>query len=212
MYLPQHHRLDDVEAQRALVHARPFGLLVTNGAGGLMANPAPFLFAQDIGANGVLRAHLARANPQCRELDGAREALVVFQDVDGYVTPSWYPTKRETGKVVPTWNYAAVHVYGVARAIEDRDWLRRLVEDLTDVHEHERKTPWAVSDAPDRYIDQMLHAIVGVEIEITRIEGKAKLSQNRTAEDRAGVVAGLRAETDETSHRMADMVERASRT
>jgi transcriptional regulator len=211
MYLPQLHRMDDRHDQRALIRARPFGLLVTNGAAGLIANPAPFLLVDGEGERGVLRAHLARANPQWRELDGAREALVVFQDVDAYITPSWYPTKRETGKVVPTWNYSAVHVYGVARAIEDRDWLRRLVGDLTDMHEAGRNAPWAVSDAPDDYVDQMLRAIVGVEIVISRIEGKAKVSQNRNEADRTGVVTGLRAQQDEVSQRMADMVEQATR-
>jgi transcriptional regulator len=209
MYLPEHFRVDDVAAQRALIRARPFGLIVTNGPGGLMANPAPFLLDETIGAQGVLRAHLARANPQWREADGSRETLVVFQDVDAYVTPSWYATKRETGKVVPTWNFSAVHVYGRLRAIEDRDWLRRLVGDLTDIHEAARKEPWKVTDAPDAYIDVMLRGIVGIELEITRIEAKAKLSQNRDDADRAGVVAGLRAEADESARKMAGQVEQA---
>ena len=211
MYLPPHHRLDDRAAQHALIRARPFGLLVTSGPGGLMANPAPFLLDETAGAHGVLRAHLARANPQWREADGAREALVVFQDVDAYVTPSWYPSKRETGKVVPTWNYSAVHVAGKLRAIEDRDWLLTLVTDLTNVHEAGRKAPWAVTDAPADYIDMMLRAIVGIEIEISRIEGKAKVSQNRTDADRAGVVSGLRAEQSEAAHRVADQVEQAKK-
>ncbi|MDE2365177.1 MAG: FMN-binding negative transcriptional regulator [Hyphomicrobiales bacterium] len=209
MYLPPHHRMDDAADQRALIAARPFGLLVTSGPGGLIANPAPFLLDEKTGPHGVLRAHLARANPQWREADGVREALVVFQDVDAYITPSWYETKRETGKVVPTWNYSAVHVYGKLRAIEDRDWLRKLVGDLTDAREAERKAPWKVSDAPDDYIDAMLRGIVGVEIEIARIEGKAKVSQNRTDADRKGVVAGLRAEGGVAALRMAHQVEQA---
>jgi transcriptional regulator len=211
MYLPEHFRTEDVASQRALIRARPFGLLVTNGPGGLMANPAPFLLDEHAGANGVLRAHLARANPQWREADGLREALVVFQDVDAYVTPSWYATKRETGKVVPTWNFSAVHVYGKLRAIEDRDWLRKLVTDLTDAHEAGRADPWKVTDAPADYVDVMLRGVVGIEIEIARIEGKAKLSQNRDDRDRAGVVAGLRAETSEAAREMAGQVERAKK-
>ncbi len=209
MYLPDHFRMDDAAAQRALIRARPFGILVTNGPGGLMANPAPFLLDENAGANGVLRAHLARANPQWREADGLREALVVFQDVDAYVTPSWYATKRDTGKVVPTWNFSAVHVTGKLRAVNDRDWLRKLVTDLTDAHESSRETPWKVTDAPDDYIDVMLRGIVGIEIEISRIEGKAKLSQNRDDRDRAGVVAGLRSEKSEAAREMATQVERA---
>ena len=209
MYLPAHHRMDDPAAERALIRVRPFGLLVTNGPGGLMANPAPFLLDETTGPHGTLRAHLARANPQWREADGSREALVVFQDVDAYITPSWYETKRETGKVVPTWNYSAVHVYGKLRAIEDRDWLRKLVGDLTDTHESAREQPWKVSDAPDDYIDVMLRGIVGIEIEIARIEGKAKVSQNRSDADREGVVAGLRAQGDDAALLMAEQVEQA---
>ena len=211
MYVPLHFQMSDRAEQFALIRARPFGLLVTNGPGGLMANPAPFLLDEKAGEHGVLRAHLARPNPQWREADGSREALVVFQDVDAYVTPDWYATKRETGKVVPTWNYSAVHVYGRLRAIEDRDWLRRLVGDLTDVHEAGRATPWKVEDAPADYLDVMLRGIVGIEIEIARIEGKAKLSQNRDAADRAGVVAGLREQGGEAAQRMAAQVEGASK-
>ncbi|HMN70924.1 MAG TPA: FMN-binding negative transcriptional regulator [Rhodoblastus sp.] len=208
MYLPPHFRTEDRAEQFALIRARPFGLLVTNGPSGLMANPAPFLLDEDAG---VLRAHLARPNPQWREADGSREALVVFQDVDAYVTPGWYATKRETGRVVPTWNYSAVHVYGALRAIDDRAWLRKLVGDLTDAHEASLRAPWKVEDAPSDYIDVMLRGIVGIEVQIARIEGKAKLSQNRSAADRAGVVDGLRATGGEAALRMAAQVEGATK-
>ncbi|MFV0280911.1 MAG: FMN-binding negative transcriptional regulator [Rhodoblastus sp.] len=230
MYLTPQFLLEDRAQQFALIRARPFGLLVTNGPGGLMANPAPFVLDTPTGgldaqaggldmpraldmpcALGRLRAHLARANPQWREADGVREALVVFQDVDAYVSPDWYPSKHATGKAVPTWNYSAVHVYGVLRAIQDRDWLRKMVDDLTGIHEAGRARPWKVDDAPADYLDAMLRGIVGVEIEITRIEGKAKLSQNRSAEDRAGVIAGLRAEGGEAAHKMAGQVEAANK-
>lgn len=203
MYVPSHFSIEDRAAQLALIRARPFGLLVTNGPGGLMANPAPFLLDENAG---LLRAHLARPNPQWREADGAREALVVFQDVDAYVTPDWYATKRETGKAVPTWNYSAVHVYGRLRAIDDRDWLRGFVNELTDAHETGRATPWKVDDAPADYLEVMLRGIVGIELEITRIEGKAKLSQNRTDADRAGVIEGLRKEGGEAGQRMAAQI------
>lgn len=207
MYQPAHHRQDDFAAQAALIRARPLGLLITRGAGGLNANPIPFLLADNDGPPRLV-AHMARANPQWRE-EG--EALVVFTDADAYVTPSWYATKKETGKVVPTWNYATVHVHGTLRAIDDRDWLRAQVEALTKTHEAGRADPWAVSDAPDDYVEQMLRAIVGVEIAISRIEGKWKVSQNRPAEDRAGVVVGLAAQGDETSRAMARMVDEAAR-
>lgn len=206
MFVPPYFRMDDRAAQTALIRARPFGLLVTNGPGGLMANPAPFLLDENAGEHGALRAHLARPNPQWREADGSREALVVFQDVDAYVTPDWYATKRESGKAVPTWNYSAVHVYGKLRALDDRDWLRKLVGDLTDAHESGRATPWKVEDAPADYLEAMLRGIVGIEIEITRIEGKSKLSQNRAEADRAGVIAGLRAEGGEAGARMAAQI------
>lgn len=208
MYIPPHFEMNDRAAQCALIRARPFGLLVTNGPGGLMANPIPFHLDEDAG---VLRAHLARANPQWREADGSREALVVFQDVDAYVTPGWYATKRETGKVVPTWNYSAVHVYGALSAIQDRDWLRSLVGDLTDHHEAPRSAPWKVEDAPSDYIDVMLRGIVGIEVRIARIEGKAKLSQNRSAQDVEGVVSGLRAHGGAADLRMAAQVEGATK-
>lgn len=208
MFVPPYFKMEDRAAQVGLIRARPFGLLVTNGPGGLMANPAPFLLDED---TGVLRAHLARPNPQWREADGSSEALVVFQDVDAYVTPDWYATKRETGKVVPTWNYSAVHVYGRLRAIEDRGWLRKLVDDLTDTHEAGRAEPWKVEDAPADYLEIMLRGIVGIEIEIARIEGKAKLSQNRSEADRAGVVAGLQADGGDAARRMAAQVEGAGK-
>jgi transcriptional regulator len=211
MYLPAAHREDDLDRQHALIRARPLGLLITNGPGGLMANAAPFVLRAGTSGFGALALHLARANPQWRELEAAPEALCVFQDADAYITPSWYPTKHETGKAVPTWNYVAVHAHGRARVVHDRDWLRTLVTELTDIHEAGRATPWKVADAPDDYIDAMLGAIAGVEIEITRIEGKWKVSQNRPAVDRSGVVAGLRAEGGDSKTRVADLVEAASR-
>ena len=209
MYLPPLHREDDRGRQFALIRERPLGVLVTSGPGGLIANPIPFLLDETRGENGTLIAHMARANDQWREADGEREALVVFQDVGAYITPSWYATKQETGKVVPTWNYATVHVWGPFRAIEDAAWLHDQIAQLTRRHETPRAKPWAVSDALERYIDMQVRAIVGIEIPITRIEGKWKVSQNRTDADRAGVVAGLREDGDESALRVADMVARA---
>ena len=206
MYQPVHHRETDPARLHALIRARPLGLLVTHGPAGLIANPIPFLLDPERGDNGTLVAHMARANPQWQEADNAREALVVFQDVDSYITPAWYETKRETGKVVPTWNYAAVHAYGPMRAIEDPAWLRDQVTRLTGRHEASRETPWAVTDAPENFIAMQLRAIVGIEIPIARMEGKWKVSQNRSEADRAGVVEGLREAGDDASRRMADLV------
>lgn len=216
MYQPPHFREDDLAVQHGLIRARPLGTLVTVGAdGALSANPVPFLLdpPTDAAPFGTLRAHLARANPQWRDLlDGTtREALAVFQDVDGYVTPSWYAAKREHGRVVPTWNYAAVHAWGRPRAVEDRAWLARQVADLTALHESGRVEPWAVTDAPPVFVEGQLKGIVGVEIPIARIEGKWKVSQNRPEPDRAGVVAGLEAEGGEATRAMARMVEERGR-
>ena len=211
VYQPAYHREDDLTKQHALILACPLGLLITNGHGGLTANPVPFRLHPSLSKLGTLRAHLARANPQWRDAESLREVLVVFQDTDAYITPSWYETKRESGKVVPTWNYATVHAYGAVRVIEDREWLRQLVDDLTSTHEAGRVAPWAVADAPAEYIDQMMLAIVGIEINISRIEGKWKVSQNRSAEDQAGIVAGLLATGDERSLRMANLIDAATK-
>ena len=141
---------------------------------------------------GTLRLHIARANPQWHELEAVEECLVVFQGPQDYVTPSWYATKRETGKVVPTWNYATVHAWGRPRIMNDDAWLRRQIEDLTGSRESRRTEPWQVGDAPENFIAAQMRGIVGVEISILRIEGKWKMSQNRPEADRAGVVAGFR--------------------
>ncbi len=207
MYQPVHFREDRLEVQHELIRNRPLGLLVTAGPGGLMANPVPFLVDVE-GRFGTLRAHVARANPQWRELDGLAECLVVFQGPQDYVTPSWYATKRETGKVVPTWNYATVHAWGRPRAIEDATWLRRQIGDLTASMEGRRTAPWAVEDAPADFVAMQIRAIVGIEIPIARIEGKWKMSQNRTPADRQGVVAGYREDGDEV---MAMLVEARNR-
>ncbi len=209
MYQPPHFREDRLDVQHALIRAHPFGALVSIGPDGLTANHYPFTVDAVAGPLGTLRAHMSKANTQWKSLDGAGEVLAIFQGDEGYITPSWYETKRETGKAVPTWNYALVHVYGRARAIQDRDWLARHVSELTDLHEAGREEPWAVSDAPSDFVDGLLKGIVGVEIEITRIEGKWKMSQNRPAADRAGVVEGLAAQGDERSRALAGLVEAA---
>jgi transcriptional regulator len=203
MYRPSHFREDRPEVLHALIRAHPFAQLVTAGEQGLMANPLPLLIDPDASPHGTLRGHLARANDQVAALSAGGQALVIFQGPQAYVSPSWYPSKAEHGKVVPTWNYVAVHAWGTARVIDDADWLRRLVEDLTVSREQHRATPWAVGDAPEDFIDTMVKAIVGIEIPVDRIEGKWKVSQNRSEPDRRGVAEGLRADGDSA---MADLV------
>jgi transcriptional regulator len=192
MYQPPHFREDRLEVQHALIRAQPLGLLVTAGPGGLQANHIPFLVDTDGSPHGTLRAHLARGNPQWRELAAVEECLVAFQGPQTYISPSLYPTKHEHGKAVPTWNYITVHAWGRPQVIDDVSWLRRQVDDLTSHQEGSRPAPWTVSDAPESYVAAQLKGIVGIEIPIARIEGKWKVSQNRPTVDRAGVVAGLR--------------------
>ena len=194
MYQPAHFREDRIEVQHALIRAHSLGLLITAGPGGLQANYVPFLVDSKGPERGTLRAHLARANPQLAELAAVAECLVVFQGPQTYISPSLYPTKREHGKVVPTWNYITVHAWGRPQVIDDAAWLRRQVDDLTSHKEGARAAPWQVCDAPEPFVAAQLKGIVGLEIPIARIEGKWKVSQNRPAADQAGVVAGLRAD------------------
>jgi transcriptional regulator len=193
MYQPPHYREDRIEVQHALIRAHPLGLLISAGPGGLVANLIPFLVDADGSDHGTLRCHMSRANEHWRELTSVAECLVVFQGPQAYVTPSWYATKRETGKVVPTWNYATVHVRGSIAFIDDAGWLRQFVTSLTDLHEGGRSERWHVSDAPADYIEGMLRAIVGFEITVTDVLAKFKGSQNRPAADRAAVAEALRA-------------------
>lgn len=190
MYQPPHHREDRLDVQHALIERHPFGLLISTGPDGLLANGLPFLLRREAGALGTLAAHMARANEQWRTLDG-QSVLVVFQGPQTYITPAFYETKRETGKVVPTWNYAMVQARGLARVHADPAWLDGQIGALTDRHEEKRPRPWAVEDAPRPYIESQMRGIVGVEIEIAAIEGKWKVSQNRPEADRRGVAEGL---------------------
>jgi len=196
MYQPPHFKETRQDVLHGLIRAHPLGLLISNGADGPVANALPFLLDADVGPNGRLRAHLAKANPQWRLLadNPASPVLVVFQGADAYVTPSWYETKRETGKVVPTWNYAIVQVRGTVSIVEDDDWIARQITELTAFQEGGRKLPWAVSDAPASYIQSQIKGIVGLEMAITAIDGKWKVSQNRPVADRAGVAEGLESE------------------
>lgn len=190
MYQPEQHRENRVEVQHDLIAAHPFGLLISHDSTGLLANGLPFLLLRDATPFGRLQAHIARANPQWRELDGV-EVLVVFQGPLTYVSPAFYETKRETGKVVPTWNYAMVQARGKARVLADPEWLDTQIAALTNRHEALRAEPWEVSDAPRPYIEAQLRGIVGIEIDIDSLEGKWKVSQNRPEADRIGVAQGL---------------------
>ncbi len=213
MYVPAHFEETDIAVLHALMRAHPLGTWVTQDrgepAGELLINHIPFVLDDSAGGFGLLRGHVARANPVWRSL-AERPSVVVFQGPQAYITPSWYAAKREHGKVVPTWNYAVVHAHGVPRAIEDRDWLLDLVSKLTDTHESHEAVPWKVTDAPPEYVDAMLRAIVGIEIPITRLEGKWKASQNRPAADREGTVEGLHSRGDDASLTMAALVGRAA--
>jgi transcriptional regulator len=208
MYIPASFRVSRVERLHRLIEKHPLGLLVTHGDEGLEASPIPFLLYADEGDHGVLRAHFARANRHWQQLVGRAECLVVFQGPDGYVTPSWYPSKSDTHKVVPTWNYATVQVWGCPSVTEDAAWLRRQLDDLTTFHEKGRPQPWSVDDAPGEYIAGQMKAIIGIEIPIGRIEGKWKMSQNKDVADREGVMTGMRSDTDpHRNTRVADLME-----
>jgi transcriptional regulator len=205
LYEPLFHRNENLPELHALIRARVFGLLISNGAGGIVANSVPFVLDPTASSLGALKLHVARANPQWRDLQEQPDALVVFQGCDHYITPSWYATKRDTGKVVPTWNYTMVQARGRAKVMDDA-WLAQQIEELTRALESRREQPWAVGDAPADFIAMQRRAIVGIEIEIVDIRGKWKASQNRSAADRAGVVAGLEALGDAEAQAMAQIV------
>lgn len=192
MYLPPAFREDDLAALHAMIRSVRLANLVTATAEGMAATPLPLFLVADEGPHGTLYGHVARANPHW-QLRSTGDALALFQGPDAYVTPSWYASKREHGKVVPTWNYLAVHAYGPAEFFDDADRLLAVVTRLTELHEGGRDEPWSVADAPESFIRTQLRAIVGLRLPIARLEGKRKMSQNRSPADRAGVAAGLAA-------------------
>ena len=206
MYTPRAFALDDLpEIQQLIQHTR-LAQLVTVGENGLQASHLPLLLNPDEGPNGTLYGHLAKANPQWRELQNGSEALVIFAGAEAYISPAFYPAKAEHGKVVPTWNYIAVHAYGTPEVFSDAERLLKVVTALTDRHESGRAQPWRVSDAPADYIDGMLKAIVGFALPIERLVGKRKLSQNRSAADMAGVRDGLAASADVRDQTLARFI------
>jgi transcriptional regulator len=209
MYIPASFREDDLTALHAYLDAHPLAALVTaaQGPASLFATHLPLLLDRSAGPFGTLRGHLARANPHARHLaTGAVPALVLFSGPDAYITPNWYPLKAEHGRVVPTWNYVAVHASGTAVLRADPEFLRAHLEALTARHEATRSMGWKVSDAPEDFIAQQARAIVGLEIQIDRLEGKWKMSQNRSAADIDGVIAGLGASGSPADRVVADIV------
>jgi len=210
MYMPKHHEETRLGVLHALIRSHPLGAWVVPGRGELIANHIPFLLDTTRGEYGTLVGHVARANPIWQIDDGPVPSVVIFQGAESYITPSWYPSKQEHGKAVPTWNYAVVHVHGQPSFIEDREWLYAHVGRLTGEHEARQADPWHVEDAPADFTEALLRAIVGVEIRIQRIEGKWKTSQNRPARDRQGVVDGLLGKGDAHAAAMAELVQQAS--
>ena len=190
MYLPAHFEQPDRAIIRQLMKEAPMATLVTTAAGALEANHLPMLL-DDCEEPLVLRFHVARANPVWREAGGAGDVLAIFQGPDTYISPSWYATKAEHGKVVPTWNYAVVHAYGTLAVFDDKEWLRAFLSRLTATHEARFQNPWQVADAPADYVDKMMGAIVGMEIAVTRLVAKWKIGQNQPAANRATLLAGL---------------------
>ena len=189
MYCPEAFAENRPEVLSAFIRTNPLGLLVSVGEEGPTANSVPF----ELGEDGKLRAHLARANPQLGEIDNGSPLLVIFQGEQSYITPSWYATKQQTGKVVPTWNYLMVQVRGTAQTVQNPDWLRSQIEALTHQMEHDRAEPWAVSDAPEKFIAAQLRGIVGIEISVSHMTGKWKAGQNKVEADREGVASALSA-------------------
>jgi len=211
MYLPKDFKEERVPEMHEAMRQARLGTLITLGTGGMEASHVPMLVDPEPAPFGTLKGHIARANPQWRRATAGAQALAIFLGPDAYITPAWYETKRQSGKVVPTWNYVAVHAYGPLEFYEDADRLLALVTKLTATHEAGRDQPWAVSDAPKDYVDGMLRAIVGFELPIARLEGKWKMSQNRPAADRAGTIAGLTAEGGEKEVAVAEIVAKRSR-
>jgi transcriptional regulator len=206
VYVPTHFREDRVPVLHEMIRRISVGTLVTLGEDGLTASHLPFLIDVEPAPFGTLSGHLARGNPQWRAAKPEIEALAIFTGPTAYISPSWYPSKQQTGKVVPTWNYVAIHAYGSVRFFDDADSLRRIVTRLTETHERGRAKSWQVTDAPADFVTAMLKGIVGLEFVVTRLEGKWKMSQNRPAEDRAGVVEGLAREGNPGAAAVAELV------
>lgn len=207
MYLPEQFRENDIAVLHELIRGYPLATVVTLSSGGLNANHIPLYLSDEPAPFGTLQGHVARANPMLCDIGVNSEVLTIFQGPESYISPSWYATKKEHGRVVPTWNYAVVHVYGSLKVIDDAVWLRKQLEALTAHNEAVFSSPWAVSDAPYEFTEKLFGAIVGVEMNITKIIGKWKVSQNQPQQNQASVVAGLRASGSSDALQMAALVE-----
>ena len=193
MYIPAHFAIAQPEELNRIIQAYPLGILVTQAEGGFDANHIPFEFDPGRGEFGTLTAHVARANPVWRQCAGGADAMVVFRGAEGYISPNWYPSKHETHRLVPTWNYEVVHAHGRLTVLDDEKFVRGVVARLTRRHEADEPKPWKMGDSAPEFIDTMLQSIVGIEIAVTKLEGKAKLSQNREPRDKQGAIDALSA-------------------
>jgi len=196
LYIPTFNEENETSILHAFIEAHPLGAWVTVSEGEITANHIPFVLHENKGEFGTLAGHVSRANPIWQNLSKELTSAILFQGDHAYISPSWYPSKQEHGKAVPTWNYTAVHAYGNPKIIEDSEWLRAHLSEMTAIHEAEQKQPWKISDAPDEFIERLLGAIVGIEIPINRLKGKMKLGQNRPVCDQLGMVTELISKTD----------------
>lgn len=208
MHIQSHFAETRSEHLRRLIAAHPLATFVAAVDGEVVINHMPMLLTASAAGQDILCSHVPRANPIWRSLDGACAAVAVFHGPQAYITPSWYPSKHEHGKVVPTWNYAVVHALGHPQAVDDRDWLLRHLNELTDSQESRQPVPWRVADAPPDFVDRMLEKVVGIEMPVEALRGKWKLSQNRSVSDRRGVVEGLQLQGDDASMAMQALVAR----
>ncbi|MBI4724558.1 MAG: FMN-binding negative transcriptional regulator [Rhodomicrobium sp.] len=208
MYQPPLFLEERIEIIHELMRAHPFATLVSLQSGNLSADHLPLVLHPELSDKGTVRGHIAKGNPLWKFSAGSMEILAIFQGPQAYVTPSWYVSKKEHGKVVPTWNYAVVHAFGELQFVEDQDWLLDHLNVLTRQHESHRPVPWEVGDAPHDFLARLLEGIVGIEFVINRLEGKWKVSQNRDEQDRLGVQRGLRLEQDEDATAISHLIDR----
>lgn len=207
MYLPSHFKITDPDALRDFIQAHPLATLVVSDAEGLSADHIPLLITGNEASGWNLAGHVARANPIWKKAEAGIDCLAIFHGAQNYISPNWYATKQEHGKVVPTWNYEVVHVQGRLRVMDDVMWLREFLQQLTETHESDQPHPWQVEDAPEEYLQRMLQAVVGIEIEIITLTGKAKMSQNQSKVNRDSLVEALRQTGNPVSAEMADKIE-----
>ncbi|CAM3537323.1 FMN-binding negative transcriptional regulator [Polaromonas hydrogenivorans] len=207
MYIPKPFEESRPEVLHQFIRQHPLATLIINDAEGLAADHIPLLLRPEAGPSGKLLGHVARSNPLWQKAGDGIPCLLVFHGIDGYISPNGYASKQETGKVVPTWNYEVVHVHGKVRAIDDPAALMDILQALTQTHEADQPAPWRIADAPPDYIERMLQAIVGIEVEIERIAGKAKLSQNQPGSNRQSLVNALQGRDDRASQEMAKAIE-----